>query len=196
MLITHRFVTDSALKRNLGLELNNGERKGRESPIKTASRPPAQLRTCPSAPWSAQSTCGRPAAGWGPHSPSAPRTGRHPWPAGAKPESEKKGGSMHTCASPSLVSHNLLLKQTAEQLPLGSAVSTSSSFLSSLEPENLLLSILSTEAGDEVSVSLGGLSGRLGSGREVSLMTSLETCVSTAKTWGCFQGRCPWAQQG
>ena len=47
---------------------------------KITSQPPPWLRICPSAPCSAQSTCGRDAAATDPHSASAPHRGRCPWP--------------------------------------------------------------------------------------------------------------------
>lgn len=68
-------------------------RKGRgriTSFFRTTSRLPLGLRICPSAPWSAQSSCGQPAAAGCPRSPSAPRRGRCPWPVGHRAQKGKK----------------------------------------------------------------------------------------------------------
>ena len=67
------------------------EKEERENHLfKITSQPPPRLRICPSAPCSAQSTCGRDAAAADPHSASAPRRGRCPWPVGGTEAREHK----------------------------------------------------------------------------------------------------------
>lgn len=85
VLSAHHLVTDlfGSYEKSL-VEANNGERKGRELPLKITSRPPPELSIYPSAPWSAQSSFGQAAAAWHPRSPSAPRRDICPWPAGRR----------------------------------------------------------------------------------------------------------------
>lgn len=76
--------------------------------FRTASRPPPGLRIYPSAPWSAQSTGGQPAAAWRPRSPSAPHTGICPWPVGHRGRAGKKGNDASTWTHV-LPTHNLAI---------------------------------------------------------------------------------------